>query len=104
MIVVKFKQRLLPPPKVIAVDVDGTLVVRGVVNKKLTDWCKHKKQEGFTMILWSSRGETHAINAAKLSGLCNVFDHIISKPGYIVDDKGWSWVRYTKWIRWFDDV
>jgi len=87
-----------PPPKVIAVDVDGTLITRGVVNDKLVEWCKAKKDAGFNMILWSSRGEAHALNAAKITGLTDVFDTIISKPGFIVDDKGWQWVRYTKVI------
>ncbi len=84
--------------KVIAVDVDGTLLHRGIVSKRLVAWCKAKKNEGFAMILWSSRGEKHAINAAKQAGLENVFDHILSKPGYIVDDKGWSWVKFARVI------
>ncbi len=48
------------------------------------------------MILWSARGKAHAEQAAKISKLTDTFDTIISKPGYIVDDKGWSWIKYTK--------
>ena len=87
-----------PPPRVIAVDVDGTLLLRGALNKKLIEWCKQKKNDGFIMILWSSRGELHAKKAADLSGLNDIFDYIISKPGYVVDDKGWSWIKYTRVI------
>jgi len=88
-----------PPPNVIAIDVDGTLFRKGVLNLKLALWCKRKKEEGFSMILWSSRGEEYARKAADLSKLTDVFDHIISKPGYVVDDQGWGWVKYTKIIR-----
>jgi hypothetical protein len=24
---------------------------------------------------------------------------VLSKPGYIIDDLGWSWIKYTKVIR-----
>lgn len=88
-----------PPPKVIAVDVDGTLFIKGALSKGLVEWCKKKKKAGFTMILWSSRGADYARKAAEKSGLDNVMDHIISKPGYIVDDQGWGWTKYTKIIR-----
>ncbi len=85
-----------PTPKVIAVDVDGTLITNGVINEKLVRWCKKQSKLGFTMILWSSRGLQHALKAAELTGLSNTFDHVLSKPGIIVDDKGWGWVKYTK--------
>jgi len=90
--------RKYPPQRVIAVDVDGTLIINGIVNEKLVNLCKKKKKEGFTMILWSAGGQNHAIKAAKLSGLNDVFDHIISKPGYIIDDMGWNLVKYTEII------
>ena len=85
-----------PPPKVIAVDVDGTLIIDGKVNAELVDYCRRKKDEGFTMILWSSRGKENAERAAKQSGLEGVFNILMSKPGYIVDDKQWSWTKYTR--------
>lgn len=89
------KQHAIPPPNVIAVDVDGTLIVQGRVNNTLVSWCKRKKNEGFTLILWSMRGANHAQQAAELSGLTDCFDSIISKPGFVVDDKGWSWIQDT---------
>ena len=92
---IKRKRQKYPPPKVIAVDVDGTLLIRGEINQKLVDWCKYKKKAGFCLILWSSRGEKHAANIAYKAGLTGVFDTIISKPGYVVDDKGWRWIKYT---------
>ncbi len=82
--------------KTIAVDVDGTLLINGRINKRLAEWCKTKKAEGFYLILWSSAGQQHAIEAAEKAGLIEVFDTIISKPGYIVDNVGWSWTRYTQ--------
>ena len=85
-----------PPPRVIAVDVDDTLMVRGRVNAPLVEWCRRKRAEGFALILWSSRGEAHARRAAELAGLEDCFAVILSKPGYIVDDQGWSWVKYTR--------
>ncbi len=91
-----------PPPKVITVDVDGTLFSRGVANQKLIEWCRTKKDSGFFMILWSARGEKYAIRAAEKAGLDKVFDCIISKPGYIVDDKGWSWIKYTRVVKRLD--
>ncbi len=82
--------------KVIAIDVDGTLIINNVINDKLVTWCKQQKAAGYYMILWSARGKVHAEQAAKISELIDTFDTIISKPGYIVDDKGWSWIKYTK--------
>ena len=92
-----------PPPKVIAVDVDGTLIIDGKVNEELVDYCRRKKDEGYTMILWSSRGEANAVSAAKQSGLEDVFNILMSKPGYIVDDKQWSWVKYTRVVTSYDE-
>jgi len=86
------------PDKTIFVDVDGTLFVNGVFNENLGLWIRRKKIEGYSLTLWSARGEGYAIGAARLSGLFDVFDHIIGKPGYIVDDKGWSWCRYVQSI------
>lgn len=87
-----------PLPKVIAVDVDGTLIINGVVNRLLIQWCEKKRAEQFTLILWSSRGKDYALGIAEKLGVTDLFDNIIGKPGYIVDDVGWSWTKYTAWI------
>ena len=92
-----------PPPKVIAVDVDGTLIIDGEVNAELVDYCRRKKSEGYTMILWSSRGKENAERAAKQSGLEDVFNILMSKPGYIVDDKRWSWTKYTRVVQDYNE-
>tara|TARA_R110002012_G_scaffold88308_2_gene217649 strand:- start:1186 stop:1509 length:324 start_codon:yes stop_codon:yes gene_type:complete len=84
--------------KVIAVDVDDTLLINGEINQNLSQWCLDRKTEGFCLILWSARGEDHAIDTCKKAGLNNVFDYVISKPSYVVDDKGWEWTKYTKVI------
>ena len=102
---IKRKCQKYPPPKVIAIDVDGTLlirVIRGEINKKLVNWCKEKKAAGFCMMLWSSRGEKHAANIAEQAGLLDVLDAIISKPGYVVDDQCWKWIKYTRVITTLD--
>lgn len=91
-----------PPPRVIAIDVDGTLFKKSVLNDRVVAYCKRKKEAGFTMILWSSRGEAHARTAAVKANIEDIFDHIISKPGYIVDDQGWDWIKYTKIVRSMD--
>jgi len=87
------------PTKVIGIDVDGTLLINGKINEQLVKWCRNKKDNGFSLILWSARGEKHAINIAKMAKIQDIFDHILSKPGYIVDDQGWQWTKYTRIIR-----
>ena len=87
------------PPKLIAIDVDGTLVINGVLNSKLLKWCRDRKQEGFTLMLWSARGSDYAKAAAKSCDAIDLFDTITGKPGYIVDDLGWSWIKFTKVVR-----
>ena len=93
------RRQKYPPPRVIAIDVDGTLQQRGSPNKRLIEWCKERKADGFTLILWSARGEVYARNYAELFGVLDLFDLICSKPGYIVDDQGWGWIKYTRVIR-----
>lgn len=87
------------PPRSIAVDVDGTLIEFGQLNQSVVDWCVKKRGEGFSLTLWSARGEMHARTAAALHGVDFLFDHIISKPGYILDDKGWTWIRFCPVVR-----
>ena len=95
---IRMRKQKYPRQKLIAVDVDGTLFVRGALNVDLAEWCKQKKSEGFRLMLWSARGQKHAEEAAYRSNLEDVFDTVISKPGFVVDDMGWSWVKYTKII------
>lgn len=85
-----------PRQKVIAIDVDETLIIKGKLNRPLLEWCAKQKAKGFTLILWSARGKENAEKAEKMSGL--KFDIVMSKPGHIVDDIGWGWVRYTQEI------
>ena len=33
-----------------------------------------------------------------------IFDHVLSKPGYVLDDKGWTWIKFTRVIKSADDV
>ncbi len=87
----------LPKPKVIFVDVDDTLIFRnGSVNRELIKFLSVKRSEGFTLVLWSMAGEAHAREASAKAGMDHLFSNIISKPGYIVDDKRWHWIRDTK--------
>lgn len=88
-----------PPQRVIAVDVDGTLHVGGMLNGAVVEFIKAKRLEGFRMMLWSARGIDHARRAAEQFGVADLFDDIVSKPGYVLDDLGWSWIKYTQVIR-----
>ncbi|WP_031386503.1 hypothetical protein [Desulfonatronum thiodismutans] len=91
----------LPPPDVIAVDVDGTLFrpVPGQremeANADLITWIRERKAEGFTIMIWSLRGQEYAQDAVDLAGIGDVVDLVLSKPGYVVDDTGWNWIRET---------
>lgn len=85
-----------PPPRTIAIDVDGTLIINGRPNNKLIQWIKTKKESGYKTILWSMRGEEYAQSIAEQLEILNLFDHITSKPGYLVDDMGWKWIDRTK--------
>lgn len=87
-----------PLRKVIAVDVDGTLISRFSINESLIKLLALKKSEGHELILWSARGKEHALRAAKKTGTEHLFDAIISKPGTVVDDLGWGWVKWTRVI------
>jgi predicted mannosyl-3-phosphoglycerate phosphatase (HAD superfamily) len=92
----------LPPTPCIAVDVDGTLIVNGVPNTRLVEWCAAQRQRGLEMILWSARGRAHALHVAQHIGCQHLFDAVVSKPGYLVDDKGWTWIQYTHVVRTLD--
>ena len=92
-----------PPPRVIAIDVDGTLQIGGEANARLIEWCRQRKADGFQLILWSARGEAHARRYAEAFAVADLFAVICSKPGYIVDDLGWGWIRHTRVIRSFSD-
>lgn len=98
------KNQKYPPPSVIAVDVDGTLQQRGRPNERLIKWCRARKEEGFSLMLWSSQGEAHARKYAELFRIVDLFDVICSKPGYIVDDQGWGWIKYTGVIEHLGDL
>lgn len=84
-----------PRRRVIAVDVDGTLHRSGIPNKEAIEWLRNQKKKGFKLILWSSRGEDYARRAAEKLEVIDIFDVIISKPGYILDDDGWRWIKFT---------
>ncbi len=88
-----------PPTKTIAVDVDGTLHNDGVLNMSVVQFCERQKANGFTLNLWSARGKRYAQAAAERFGVTHLFDDIVSKPGYVLDDQGWSWIKYTHVIR-----
>ena len=90
------KWQTLPPPRVIAVDVDGTLHVDGISNKRLITWLEEQRAAGYSLMLWSMRGEEYARRVARHCKADHLFDLICSKPGYIVDDMGWQWIKQTR--------
>jgi predicted HAD superfamily phosphohydrolase YqeG len=85
-----------PQVKCIAIDVDGTLLIKGRLNKKLADWAAVKKSEGYEVLLWSAQGKSHAMRTATRFGIVDNFTTILSKPKQVVDDMGWQWVKHTK--------
>jgi hydroxymethylpyrimidine pyrophosphatase-like HAD family hydrolase len=91
-------QQRLPPPRTIAVDVDGTLHREGISNTRLILWLEEQKAAGYSLMLWSMRGEEHARRVASHCNAEHLFDLICSKPGYVVDDQGWQWIKETKII------
>jgi len=85
---------IYPPPKLIAIDVDGTLQnAQGEPNTAGIEWCRRRKAEGFEIILWSMAGSDHAIDVARTFGCADIFDYILSKPGYVADDQGEAWTK-----------
>jgi FMN phosphatase YigB (HAD superfamily) len=86
----------LTQDRTIFVDVDGTLHKKGRPIQSVIDYCRRKKAEGYTLVLWSARGQAHALEAVKVFGLHDLFSHVLSKPGAIIDDRGWTWAKYTK--------
>lgn len=93
------KPQKYPPNRVIAVDVDNTLHVKGVLNEKVVSFCRNQKEQGFYLILWSARGEKYARAVAAHFDVADIFDVILSKPGYILDDEGWGWIKFTRVIQ-----
>jgi hypothetical protein len=82
----------LPPPKCLAVDVDGTLITSQGVNPTLVEEIRERHADGFDVVVWSMRGRAYAERAAEAAGISDLVV-CISKPGYIVDDVGLDWLR-----------
>jgi len=95
---------IFPPTKCIAIDVDGTMLVQGKLNVKLAAIAKQMKLEGFEVILWSARGKKHAEHVASSLGVTDCFTVIISQPGYITDDMGWGWIKFTRWLKSYEEM
>ena len=91
-----FKMRQYPRRKTIFFDVDDTLKLKSGLNTKLVEWCRTQIDDGYELVLWSARGKQYATDYAKRHGIADMFQDIVSKPGYIVDDQGWTWIKYTK--------
>lgn len=87
------------PPRVIYVDVDGTLIVHGKPNTMLIQWLRQRASEGYEINLWSMRGKEYASNQASAYECGEIFNAILSKPGFIVDDIGWSWIRHSAVVK-----
>lgn len=88
------KKDKYPRPKVIFIDVDGTLVVKGKVNLPVVNWMKKQYAKGFEIIVWSSRGKEYVDRIVKEAEISHLVA-TISKPGYIVDDMRLSWLGYV---------
>jgi hypothetical protein len=83
------------PTLTVCVDVDDTLIIAGELNHSLVERVAGWRDDGADVVLWSARGRRYAEGVASKHDLVECFDYIIGKPGYIVDDQGWSWIRHT---------
>lgn len=92
----KSTEQKFPVARCIGVDIDGTLIRGGRLNEDLAAWAKRKKDEGFDVMLWSARGREYAEAVAAKFGIEDHFTVICGKPGYIVDDMGWNWIKFTR--------
>lgn len=92
------------PPQAIAIDVDGTLIVNGQVNAALVSFAHRCSEQGFDLMLWSMRGREVAKQAAEAAGLSSVIDVVASKPGYMIDDRGFDWLRGVRLVRATGDL
>ena len=93
---VKTDRASFRPRKVIAVDVDGTLHQNGVPCYQAIARLRELSADGWEMFLWSARGAAYAQAVAVELGIADLFTHFATKPGYILDDQGWSWIKFTK--------
>jgi hypothetical protein len=84
------RRQKYPPPDVIYIDVDGTLLKSGRPDQTIVEWARKKYEEGFQIIVWSSRGAINAQRGVFLAGIGDIVSFALSKPGYVVDDKGWT--------------
>ena len=91
-------KRIFQHPKVICVDVDGTLIRNGQLNKDLVRWIIRMKKN-YSVYLWSMRGEEYCQSICRKFRLGKLFNKVISKPGLVVDDSGWNWISETRVIR-----
>jgi phosphoglycolate phosphatase-like HAD superfamily hydrolase len=73
--------------------------------RAIVEWAARRRSKGYEVILWSAQGKAHADQVVASHGLEGVFSVVISKPGYILDDVGWAWIRHTRAInlRAFED-
>lgn len=92
------------PTKSIAVDVDGTLHIHGLPNRQVIEFCKAQKARGIILTLWSARGKKYAQAVADKFEVASLFDDIVSKPGYVLDDQGWNWIKHTHVIRTLNET
>jgi hydroxymethylpyrimidine pyrophosphatase-like HAD family hydrolase len=77
------------------VDCDNTLLRSGRIVEPVAAAIREALRRGTDVVIWSARGREHAETVARMAG---VFDCVICvcKPDAIIDDVGWSWVRYAR--------
>ena len=100
----KRKRRSYAPAMTIAVDVDGTLIDHGILNEMLIEYLMYCKGLDYRLMLWSSRGKEYALGIVDQYGLADLFDDVVSKPGFIIDDRGWDWIKYTRIITDYGEI
>ncbi len=84
------------------VDCDGTLVKGNAVNDRLVAWLRVQQAAGYPLVLWSMQGADYAREVAERLQIVDLFTAIVSKPRFVVDDAGWSWIRFARCILFSD--
>ena len=88
--------------RAIYVDCDNTPLRSGRVVEPVAAAIREALRRGTDVVIWSARGRGHAETVARMAELSEQV-MCACKPDAIIDDVGWSWVRYARVLS-VDDV
>lgn len=80
-----------PPPLVVYIDVDDTLVrwagSKCIPRTLVIEKVKERAANGERLFLWSRAGDEHAKRVADELGISEIFEAILPKPQHVIDDE-----------------